>query len=169
MPRKPIGNAAMTGAERLRRWRERKRAERGPTAETAGPSSQALAEAQKRILDLEDENAALRGALAFEFKQRAATAKPKAEKPALPPDEVRERRIKALTTEVQNLRAKLRHMNKFYEEESSRKGVMPFSTTSLIATALHPDSSPSDAEREKAFKAFSAWKADKNGAARRAD
>jgi hypothetical protein len=60
-----------------------------------------LAAAKARILNLEDETAALRGALAHERKRHAA--KPKAEKPAPTPDEARDRQIKALKTRMRNI------------------------------------------------------------------
>jgi len=49
MPRHPRGDKAMTGAERQRQWRERKRKERGPATAKAEPSSRELAEARAEI------------------------------------------------------------------------------------------------------------------------
>jgi hypothetical protein len=62
MPRKPIGDHAMTGAERLRLFRERKRQER-KASEPAAPSPE-LTEAREEIERLRAENAALKTARA---------------------------------------------------------------------------------------------------------
>jgi hypothetical protein len=45
---------------------------------------------------------------------------------------------------------------------------MSFETQSAIAKALHLDRQPSEGERASAFKLFTAWKADKDKARRRA-
>ena len=57
---------------------------------------------------------------------------------------------------------------RWYEDESRRKGTMTFAKASLIAKALHPDSTSSPRDREEAFKAFSAWKADRDAVRRKA-
>jgi hypothetical protein len=59
-------------------------------------------------------------------------------------------------------------MHKFFEDESSKRGIMTFTTYGKIAKALYPDNRPSDAEREEAFKAFSQWKQDGDRARRQA-
>jgi hypothetical protein len=56
------------------------------------------------------------------------------------------------------LRAKLRRMHQFYEDESSRKGIMAFSTYGKLMKCLHPDSKPSDAERSEACGLLGQWK-----------
>jgi hypothetical protein len=43
-----------------------------------------------------------------------------------------------------------------------------FETQGAIAKGLHPDRQPSEAERASALKLFTAWKADKDKARRRA-
>jgi hypothetical protein len=43
------------------------------------------------------------------------------------------------------------------DETAKATGGMSFTASSKIAKAPHPDYKPSDAEREEAFKAFSAW------------
>jgi hypothetical protein len=71
--------------------------------------------------------------------------------------------------------AKLESDNALQEEIATRDrheaitlaGGMNFQTMSAIANALHSDRKPNEAEREKAFKLFTAWKADKNKAQRR--
>ena len=50
---------------------------------------------------------------------------------------------------------------------SPRRGGLTFKASSLIAKALHPDATPSAEIRLNAFKAFSAWKNDRDVARRR--
>jgi chromosome segregation ATPase len=80
-------------------------AEVAALAQKLAQAEQQLAAAKARILNLEDEIAALRGALAHERKRHAA--KPKAEKPAPTPDEARDRQIKALKTRMRNIMSEL--------------------------------------------------------------
>jgi hypothetical protein len=98
-----------TNAERQARHRAKQR------------KARAALEAELRAL--RDERAAQAQAFRDGWKRRAA--KPKAEKPPLPPDEARDRRIKALTTETRNLRAQVRYMR-----EHSRDGAGNMSGTS---------------------------------------
>ncbi len=49
LPRHPIGDRAMTGAERQRQWRERLRQERGPATAEADGSSRELIKARNEI------------------------------------------------------------------------------------------------------------------------
>jgi hypothetical protein len=85
-------------------------------------------------------------------------SRPKAAKPPLPPDEQRERTIKGLRTQIRNLKADF--------AAAVGRANMPFATQSAIAKALHPDRQLSEAERDAAFKLFTAWKADKDKARR---
>lgn len=170
---------AMTGAERLRRFRERKRQERGPT----DPSPAAVIDALRK------ENAALRRQQAakpapaqddelidaraeierlrqiihdYRYRldeRREAAAKRKAAKPPLDPDSEAARQIKGLKTRVQTLTRQLAHANK-------KHGHMTFKTVSLISKALHSDTKPTDEDREEALKAFNAWKSDRKASAR---
>jgi hypothetical protein len=96
--------------------------------------------------------------------------KPKAAKPPLPPDEARDRRIKALATENRNLKAKLRIMQERYNDGLAKAGGMSFATQSAIAKVLHPDTrkQATEAELDKACKLFTSWKADKDKAQRHA-
>ena len=154
---------AMTGAERLRRFRERKRQERGPT----DPSPAAVIDALRK------ENAALRRQQAAkpapaqddelidaraEIARRARRDR-KAAKPPLDPDSEAARQIKGLKTRVQTLTRQLAHANK-------KHGHMTFKTVSLISKALHSDTKPTDEDREEALKAFNAWKSDRKASAR---
>jgi hypothetical protein len=165
----------MSAAERQRRRRERLRAERPPAAPDKLAAK--LAAAQAEITALKAELAALKGPAAGEppelprtaeewdaMKQRAkegrsaARKAAKAARPPLPPDEVRDRQIKALKTANQTLRAKLRANEAWYAAE--RPTVMSFKTVSAISLALHPEHAPTDDERANAIKLFNAWKAD---------
>ena len=49
----------------------------------------------------------------------------------------------------------------------TRAGGLTFKASSLIAKALHPDATPDEEVRLQAFKAFSAWKSDRDAAHRR--
>ena len=100
----------------------------------------------KRVRELEKE-------LVFERLHKLAAAKTKAAKPA-----VDDPRIAGLMKANRELRAKLRRMHQFYEDESSRKGIMAFSTYGKLMKCLHPDSKPSDAERSEACGLLGQWK-----------
>jgi hypothetical protein len=89
--------------------------------------------------------------------------KPKADKPPLPPDEERDRQIKALKTRVQNLTAELKATREWKGGGDS----MNFVTMSAISKCLHPDHEASEEERTAGFKLFTAWKADKAKAQRK--
>ena len=108
---------------------------------------------RQRVCDLEAARA---------LRERAAlAAKTEAAKPTPPTEpDSEDPRIARLKKANSELRGKLRHMHKFCEDESSKRGIMTFTTYGKILKALHPDNRPSDAEREEAFKAFSQWKQD---------
>jgi hypothetical protein len=127
---------------------------------------QELAQAKARIRELTLERAAQAQASRDEMRRRPA--KPKAEKPPLPPDEERDRRIKALTTENRNLRGKVRHLEQHFEDGIAHAGGMNFATQSAIAKCLHPDHTPSEEQRAEACRLFTSWKADKDKAQRKA-
>lgn len=129
-----------------------------------------LAQAKARISDMGMEMAAQTQAFRDEVKRRAAKAKPKAEKPSLPPDEERDRQIKSLKTRVRNLTAELHHEREHAEKAQSQTGAMDFRTTSAIAKCLFPDQrhNATEADKDKACKLFTAWKADKDKARRAA-
>ena len=69
--------------------------------------------------------------------------------------------------EKKELQVKLRHMWDWHNNEVTKAGGLTFKASSLIAKALHPDSMPSEEVRLEAFKAFSAWKGDRDAARRR--
>jgi len=149
MGRPPIGKVAMTAAERVQRYRLKHGLIKPPS------------EAQVRIAELTQK---LKEANAQIAQLKGALTKPKTKKPPLPPDEARERKIKALTTQVQNLRTVIQAI--------VGRASMPRATLNAIAKALHPDRKLSEAEREAeremALKLFTSWKADKDMVARRA-
>jgi hypothetical protein len=64
-------------------------------------------------------------------------------------------------------RSQLRQMYDWYNHEITNAGGLTFKASSLIAKALHPDATPSEEVRLEAFKAFSAWKGDRDAARRR--
>jgi hypothetical protein len=64
-------------------------------------------------------------------------------------------------------RSQLRQMYHWYNHEITNAGGLTFKASSLIAKALHPDATPSEEVRLEAFKAFSAWKGDRDAARRR--
>jgi uncharacterized protein YggU (UPF0235/DUF167 family) len=195
MGRPPIGERAMTEAERKRRLRALAKAR---LAEQPEPVSRdhavlvkELVQAKARIAKLEqggqanaDEITALKKELAAakehitemglqyaaqrqafrdEWKRRMATAKPRAEKP----------RIKALTTENQNLKAKLRHMEGHYNDRIVKAGDLPPSTKIAFDKVLQPDArrhmsrAELDAALDGICTLWNAWTDDKDRAHRK--
>jgi hypothetical protein len=75
--------------------------------------------------------------------------------------------VARLKEKNKELQFKLRHMWDRYNGEIAKAGGLTFKASSLIAKALHPDATPSEEVRLEAFKAFSAWKSDKDAAKRR--
>jgi hypothetical protein len=65
------------------------------------------------------------------------------------------------------LQLKLRQLWDWHNNEITKAGGLTFRASSLIAKALHPDATPSEEVRLEAFKAFSAWKGDRDAAKRR--
>jgi hypothetical protein len=179
MGRPPIGKVAMTGAERVRRYRLKHGADKPVTKPVTKPAREDATRWQAEVAALKAENERLRKELTEsredmlaqtvqfrdELKRRAA--KPKAEKPPLSPDEARDRRIKALAAEVRNLKGQLRGERLLHSEALLRVGGMSFATMSAIAKALHPDRESTAAERDTALKLFTAWKSDSHKARRK--
>jgi hypothetical protein len=181
MPRHPLGEKAMTDAERQRKRRERLRKETPALSDrqklaraqaeiarlreaTARParvapaSSQELAEARQEIERLKANNRQLADEIleqgkrfGDELKRRAAS--PKLAKPAKPPVDP-DSEVARLRKANSELRGRLRTMAEVYAEEIRNKGAMTFKTVSLISKAL------TDADALEALKAFNAWKAD---------
>jgi hypothetical protein len=65
------------------------------------------------------------------------------------------------------LQFQLRQMWDWYNNEITSVGGLTFKASSLIAKALHQNATPSEEVRLEAFKAFSAWKGDRDAARRR--
>jgi hypothetical protein len=153
----------MSGAERQARYMARLKAR----IQAAAASGDAVKPLKARIRDLESECAALKAELAeerhaklaqaqaFRAESQRRAAKPKAEKAPLPPDEQREREIKALRTRIRNLLAEHRHMQALWLS----RGLMPERTRRLLAKCLHPDTrdNASKAHKDEASALFFAW------------
>jgi hypothetical protein len=182
MGRPPIGKVAMTNTERSRRYRAglatkphaTKPATKSHATKPAEPATKLdpdiaslkarIAELEKerdnRGLKLDYENAALRQEVARLEKLRKA----KAEKPPLPPDEIREKQISALKTRVRNLQAQ--NADLLQVSGTNRQ------TMGLIAKVLHPDTRKNmtkaelDTALDEACRAFMAWKSDRDRARR---
>jgi hypothetical protein len=161
MGRPPIGKTAMTGAERVRRYRLKHGTDKPVNAHEAKIAAlkKELAQAKAAMTQMHLER--------DELKRRAA--KPKVERPALTPDEARDKRLEALTKENQRLKAHI-----LLVVGQSRNGSMNFKTMSAIAKPLHPEQrkhmtrTELDAACDEAFKVFTSWKADNNKAQRKA-
>ena len=74
--------------------------------------------------------------------------------------------VARLQEKNKQLQFKLRQMWDWYNDEITKAGGLTFKASSLIAKALHPDATPSEQVRLEAFKAFSAWKSDRDAAKR---
>jgi hypothetical protein len=167
----------LSNAERQARWRAKRDAEIERLRKAAGKAApatsreverltQELEQAKARIGQMAEEQTAQTQRFRDALKRRAD--KPKAERPPLDPDSAAAREIKSLKTRIKNLQSELAYIKGHYKAQSAAKhGLMTFEAASLIAKALHPDSTPSHAVREEAFKAFTAWKSDKGAARRR--
>jgi septal ring factor EnvC (AmiA/AmiB activator) len=161
MGRRPIGKQAMSGSERQRRYLARLLAAAAATgadsAPPPGPSKRPtsarpgasdghgaaspevlaelaqlkaeLAQAKAKIAEMRDDQIGQRFA-PRPRQQRAA-------KPALPPDEERDRTIARLKTTIQNLRRKVAGMAAWHQQ--NHPAIMPFATMSAIVNCLHPD------------------------------
>ena len=121
-------------------------------AKAAASASQELIEARATIEDLLKRVRELEEKLAFERLRKLATANP--DKPSPLPD----KEIARLKEVNKELRIELREMHGWYEEESRRKGIMPFMTYGKLMKCLHPDSTPTDAERAEACGLLGQWK-----------
>jgi hypothetical protein len=161
----------------MRDYMRRRRAGRAAKPEPQAKPTAAKAEDDGEVARLKDELARertrskmLEEAVRIASRQQRALSAPKAAKPPLPPDEVRDRRIKALSTENRKLKWELREMENHYKDGLAKVGGMAFATQSLIAKCLHPDSrdQATEADKDRACKLFTAWKADKDKARRKA-
>lgn len=158
--RKPIGDRPMTATERSRRHREKFRGEKPkPQTTTADTTVIAalraeLARAKARIAEMVLERAAQAQAFRDEVRRRAHPAR--ADRGPLPPDEARDRRIKALTTENRNLKLKVRHLEEEFDERVTRAGGLTRKEENAIIKVLHNDQrgNATEADKDEACKAF---------------
>jgi hypothetical protein len=144
MGRPPIGKVAMTGAERTRLYRLKHATAKPAPKPTTAALERELAAAKARIAELEKANAVAAAEIAtlkaecWVLRERKP-AKPKAEKPPLPPDEQRDRQIKGLTTANRNLRMKLAQREQHYQDAIAHAGGMPRETRTAFDKLFQPD------------------------------
>jgi chromosome segregation ATPase len=74
--------------------------------------------------------------------------------------------VACLKKQTQELQSQLHQTRNWYNNQITRAGGLTFKASSLIAKALHPDATPDEEVRVQAFKAFSAWKSDRDAARR---
>jgi hypothetical protein len=217
MGRPPIGERAMTEAERKRRLRALAKARTAEQAAAlrqakpekpaevdadliaaaikaevaAGDAHQELAQANRKLAQAKAHIAELEAELARRAgekprpplpktaaellaqrgrKAERAAAKPKAEKPPLPPDEERERIIKGLKTRVRNLSKELRLFRQYHDEAMTKQGLMSRETRIAVDKVLHPDTrnNATEADIDRACKVWNVWKNDNDKARRKA-
>jgi hypothetical protein len=147
------GFNVISNAERHARWRTRRSADIEALRAATTKAELALAQAKndllrQRVRDLE--TALARRESAAKFAQTKAISE-----------------IARLKEKNRELQLKLRHMWDWHNNEITKAGGLTFRASSLIAKALHPDATPSEEVRLEAFKAFSAWKGDRDAAKRR--
>jgi hypothetical protein len=137
-----------TNAERQRRYIDRLNARAAPPR---GDLSNELAQTKAQIAEMRHKM----------LKPSATNAITRSHAPkAAAPDGPRDARLKALTTENHNLKAKLRDLQQGHR--------MDFATLTAVVKALHPDRTPTADERAAAYQAFTAWKAASAKARRKA-
>jgi hypothetical protein len=139
-----------TNAERQRRWIAKLK------AKAAAAESVTNAKLKAELDRLKAENAWLKTEL------QRKHSKPKAAKPPLPPDEARERTVKRLRTQIQNLKASLAAV--------VGRANMPRATQNAVVKVLHPDERKHwtreklNEALDEACRAFTAWKGDRDKA-----
>ena len=143
----------ISNAERQKRWRVKPDAKIEAVRIAATKAALALAQAEndllrQRVLDLETAVASWENAL------RSAQTKEDCE-------------VACLKEQNKELQSQLHQTWNWYNNEITRTGGLTFKASSLIAKALHPDVAPNEEIRLQAFKAFSAWKSDRDAARRR--
>ena len=143
----------ISNAERQERWFAKRDAEVEALRAETTKAALALAQAEndllrQRVLDLETWLARRESAL------RSAQTKATCE-------------VARLKEKNKELQSQLRQTWDWYNNEIAKAGGLTFNASSLIAKALHPDATPSEEVRLEAFKAFSAWKGDRDAAKRR--
>jgi hypothetical protein len=149
----PVAFIVISNAEWHARWRTRRSADIEALRAATTKAELALAQAKndllrQRVLDLE--TALERRESAAKFAQTKAITE-----------------IARFKEKNKELQLKLRHMWDWHNNEITKAGGLTFRASSLIAKALHPDATPSEEVRLEAFKAFSAWKGDRDAAKRR--
>jgi septal ring factor EnvC (AmiA/AmiB activator) len=137
-----------TNAERQRRYIDRLNARAAPPR---GDLSNELAQTKAQIAEMRH---GMPKPSATNASTRTHASK------AAAPDAASDARLKALTTENQNLKAKLRDLQQGHR--------MDFATLTAVVKALHPDRIPTADERAAAYQAFTAWKAASAKARRKA-
>jgi hypothetical protein len=154
MGRPPIGDVAMTGAERVRRHRLK----HGLVTNVTKPDDDRIRVLEAELERERAEIAALKAELERERERHEAEAKAAPAKAAtLPPSEA-ERTIKRLRERNRSANAEIRHLRDWSKKTGiSEKGGMSYTTHRKLMKVLHPDVQPSEAEREEACKAFNAW------------
>ena len=141
MPRQPLGERAMTDAERQRKRRERLRQERPTPPNPLHAAQREIERLRQRVHELE----------------RRLAAKPAPAKPRPPIDEPAA--IARLKQTIRMLRAELSHVRAFHEKEQDRRGIMSFATYTTVMKCLHPDQpTPTPAQRQEACGLFSQWR-----------
>jgi hypothetical protein len=154
-PRPPIGDRAMTDAERQPKHRERLR------QENPRPPND-----RQRLAEAEQENeVAVREQVAA-LKRQTGTVKAPAAKPRATvqaPDESAEvARLKAqiarLRKRVANLQLEARMAQEFYGGQRLRQGIMSHAVYGKIMRCLHPDHQPTPEQRQDACGLFSEWR-----------
>ena len=148
-----VGFIMISNAERQARWRVKRNAEIEALLATTTKAELAMTQAgnhllRQRVLDLETWLARRESAL------RSAQTKATSE-------------VARLKEKNKELRSQLLQTWDWYNNEIAKAGGLTFNASSLIAKALHPDATPSEEVRLEAFKAFSAWKGDRDAARRR--
>ena len=143
----------ISNAERQERWFAKRDAEVEALRAETTKAALALAQAEndllrQRVLDLETWLARRESAL------RSAQTKATSE-------------VARLKEKNKELQSQLLRTWDWYSNEIANAGGLTFKASSLIAKALHPDATPSEEVRLEAFKAFSAWKGDRDAARRR--
>jgi len=142
----------ISNAERQARWRAKRDAEIEALRAAIIKAGLARAQAEnhllrQRVLDLETALARRESVAKFAQTQASEVAR--------------------LNEKNKELKFKLRQMWDWHNNEITKTGGLTFKASSLIAKALHPDAAPSEEIRLDAFKAFSAWKSDRDVARRR--
>ena len=142
----------ISNAERQARWRAKRDAEIEALRAAIIKAGLARAQAEnhllrQRVLDLETALARRESVAKFAQTQASEVAR--------------------LKEKNKELKFKLRQMWDWHNNEITKTGGLTFKASSLIAKALHPDATPSEEIRLDAFKAFSAWKSDRDVARRR--